>query len=177
MISLVAFTAAIVAFASDFAFGFEITWSIYPLASITFVWLFVGILIALANHPVAGVIAETILTGGFLLALSEIVGSSEWFTSIALPITILVGIVGALVILVAKLIKPSILQLVAMTFLATGLFLVGLDVILSVHGQAEAPVSWSLVAFACTLSLFFVILFIDRRLREKHSEFKKIFHF
>jgi hypothetical protein len=177
MISLVAFTAAIVAFASDFAFGFEITWSIYPLTSIAFVWLFAGILIALAQHPVGGVIAETLLTGGFLLALSEIIGSAGWFLTIALPITLLVGFVGAVVILVAKVFKPSVLQMVAIAFLSAGLFLVGLDLILSLHTEAEAPVSWSLVAFACTLSLFFLILFIDRRLREKHSEFKKIFHF
>jgi len=177
MISLVAFTAALVAFASDFAFGFEVTWSLYPIASIAFVWLFTGILIALGHRPVTAVIAETLLAGGFLLALSQIIGSSAWFLSIALPITILVGFIGALVILVAKLLKPSVLQVVAISFLAAGLFLVGLDLILSLHTNAEAPVSWSLVAFACTLSLFFLILFINRRLRDKHSEFRKIFHF
>jgi hypothetical protein len=177
MVSLVAFTAAIVVFASDFAFGFQVTWSVYPLASIAFIWIFVSVAIALARVPVAAVLTETVLTAGFLLALGQMGGSTGWFVTLALPITGLVGIISAIVALIIKSLHPTLLQIVACLFLAAGFFLVGLELILALHFDAEAPVSWSLVAFACTLSLFFLILFIDRRLRERHSEFRKIFHF
>ena len=36
--------------------------------------------------------------------------------------------------------------------------------------------TWSLVVIACTLSLFWLILFIKRQLKLHYSEFRKIFH-
>lgn len=176
MISLISFTAAIVIFAADFAFGFAVTWSVYPLAVIIFAWLAASALVGLFRFPIGLVIAETILVVGFLLALSVVTGGSEWFLSLALPITALAGVVTGIIIIVARLSRASALQAVGVGFLGVGFFLVGLELVLNNHLDREAPVSWSLVAFACSVSLFFLMLFINKRLREHHSEFRRIFH-
>jgi hypothetical protein len=176
MTSLVAFTAAIIIFAADFAFGFTVTWSLYPLLAIGFVYLVTAAIIAFVRVPGVLLAAETLIVAGFLLLLDLLIGQADWFLSIALPVTVLVAlIVGIAGVVIAKL-SLNALQVLAVVFLASGFFVVGLELILNYAINDQILVSWSLVAFACTLSLFFLILFINKRLRERHAEFKKIFH-
>ena len=176
MVSLVAFTAAIVIGAADFAFDFSLSWSLIPLSSIGFVWLAVSAVIALSRHPTALLIVETVAVAGFLLLLDLLLPQPDWFLTLALPITVLVaffaGVAGAIIV---KL-HLNALQAVAVWFLAAGFVVVGLEFVLNWALRDEILVSWSLIAFACTLSLFFLILFINKRLRERHAEFRKIFH-
>jgi hypothetical protein len=176
VISLVSFTAAIVIFAADFAFGFDITWSVFPLASIVFVWLFISAFIALVHVPVVLVAGETILLIGFLLSISLFAGGFQWFNSLGLPIAGLSGFFTAITVLVIRLTRPAALPAIGISLLGIGFLLVGLELVLNNYLGREEPVSWSLVAFACTVSVFFLMLFINKRLKEHHSEFRRIFH-
>ncbi|MFP4113545.1 MAG: DUF6320 domain-containing protein [Spirochaetota bacterium] len=176
MTSLVAFTAAIVIFAADFAFGFTLTWSTYPLLAIVFVYLLTAAIIALIRRPAWLFAVETVVVVGFLFLLDLLVGDTEWFLPIGLPVTILVALLaGGSGAAIVKL-NLNALQSLAVVFLASGFFVVGLELVLNYALHDELLVSWSLIAFACTLSLFVVVLFINKRLRERHSEYKKIFH-
>jgi hypothetical protein len=176
MVSLVAFTAGIIIFASDFAFGFDLTWSLYPLLAIGFVYLFTAAMIGFIRKPGLLLIAETAVVAGFLLLLSLLVGGGAWFLELALPVTLLIALLTGITapIIVKRRLNP--LKSVALGLLASGFFTVGLELVLNYARSEEVLVSWSLIAFACALSLFFLILFIDKRLRERHAEFRKFFH-
>lgn len=176
MVSLVAFTAAIIVFAADFAFEFSLSWSQIPLLAIGFVYLATAAIIALVRHPIALLITETAIVAGFLLLLDLLLMQAHWFLTLALPITLLVALLaGGSATAIVRL-KLNALQAVAVGLLASGFFVVGLEFVLNYALRGELLVSWSLIAFACTLSLFFLILFINKRLRERHAEFRKIFH-
>ena len=176
MVTLASFTAGIIIFAADFSVGFTLTWALYPLLAIGFVYLFTIAIIALIRAPGLLLAFETIAVAGFLLLLDRLVGNGTWFLTLALPITVLVAtLVGASAAAIARL-KLNAIQGVAVAFLASGFIVVGIELIINWSRKTEPLVSWSLIAFACTLSLFVLILFINKRLREHHSEFRKIFH-
>lgn len=176
MVTLVAFTAAIIVFATDFAYEFTLSWSPIPLLAIGFLYLFVASIIGLARHAVALLAVETLLVAGFLLALDLLLGSERWFLTMALPITLLIALITGVTATVAVKLRLNTLQTVAVVFLATGLFVMGLELVISWSTTGSSIVSWSIIAFACALSLFFLILFINKRLRERHAEYRKIFH-
>ena len=133
-------------------------------------------IIALIRHPGVLLAAETAVVVGFLLLLSLLTGGGSWFFAIALPITLLIAVLIGISALAMVKLNLSTLQKVAVVFLASGFFVVGLELVINTALHDQFVVSWSLIAFACTLSLFFLILFINRRLRERHAEYKKIFH-
>lgn len=176
MVSLVAFTAAIIVFATDFAYEFSLSWSPVPLLAIGFVYLFVASIIGLVRHPTALLVVDTLLVAAFLLALDLLIGSDRWFLSLALPITLLIGLITGVAAGIAVKLHLNTLQTVAVVFLASGVFVMGLELIVSRAITGSPIVSWSIIAFACALSLFFLILFINKRLRERHAEYRKIFH-
>lgn len=176
MTSLAAFTVAIVLFAADFAFGFAITWSVYPLVSIGFVWLAVTGAIPLARRRVFLIGYETAIVAGFLLAISAFSGGSDWFFGLALPITVLLGVVTVAETTIVATVRLARLVVAGTVVLAAGVFVVGLELIITAYVGQPAPVSWSLVAFACTISIFFLTMFINKRLRDQNAEFRRIFH-
>jgi len=175
MVWLVAFTAGIIIFAADFASGFELGWSLYPLLAIGFVYLFVSAMIGFSRTPGLLIVVQTAVVAGFLLVLDVLVDGG-WFVSLALPIALLVAIlIGASILAISKF-HLNALQGVAVVFLASGFGSVGLELIITTARESQTLVSWSLIAFACTLSVFVLILFINKRLKERHAEFRKIFH-
>jgi hypothetical protein len=176
MVSLVAFTAGIVIFAADFSSGFALEWSLIPLLAIVSLYVAVSAIIAFHRHLVLLLIVETAVVAGFLMVLSTLVEEANWFLTIALPVTLLVALVSGLAATTVARLKLNALQAVAVTFLGSGFFVVGLEFILNYAMGGDFLVSWSLIAFACTLSLFVLILFINKRLKEHHAEFRKIFH-
>lgn len=176
VVSLLAFAAALVTFASDFAFGFDVEWARYPLLAILFVWVSATVLIALAEHPVRRLIAETVAVVGFLFGLQLVTETAGWFVPLGLPITVLAGILGGAAALVIAKRKLSTLPATAVVILAAGIFVVGLELIIKRYRGDEVLVSWSLVALACALAVFFLILWMNKRMRERHSEYRKVFH-
>jgi len=176
VVSLVALTVALIVFASDFAFGFTLSWSRFPLSAVVFVWISATILITLSGKPLAIFVALTAAVATFLYALNQFTPQHDWFLPLALPLTLLVAFLAALVYLIATRARLSVLPVIAYVILALGVLLLGLELLLRAYRNMAPTVSWSLVAFACALSLFFLIHFINHRLRDRHLEYRKIFH-
>jgi hypothetical protein len=176
MVSLVALTAALVIFAADFGFGFRVTWSVYPLLAVGFVWLAATAAIALARRLRLLLAGETVVLSGFLYALSRLAESGGWFMPIALPVVVMIALLVGIASTVIVRRRLATLPAIAVIVLCTGFFVVGLEASINNYLDNGTPVSWSLVAFACAFSLFFLILSINRRLRDHHAEYRKIFH-
>lgn len=175
MATIVAFTAGIIVLAADLATGFELSWSLTPLSAIGFVYLFTVAIIAFIRRPVFLLAAETLIVALFLLALNFLVGEERWFLALGLPITLLVAsLAGATVGSIVKL-RLNPVQTIAVVFLATGFCVVGIEFLINRAGN-ELLVSWSMIAFACALSVFALLIFVNKRLQEHHAEFRKIFH-
>ncbi|TVQ36249.1 MAG: hypothetical protein EA384_14780 [Spirochaetaceae bacterium] len=175
MISLLAASSAVIVFSADFAFGFELTWSRYPLLSIAFLWLSATLLIRFARRPLAMLPAQTAALLLFLYALDRSL-ETAWFLPLALPTVLLLAGLTAGVAVVARRLHLEVLSVVALATLGSGVLAVGFEIVFRNHLGASMVPTWSLVVIACTLSLFWLILFIKRQLKLHYSEFRKIFH-
>ncbi len=175
MLSMVAFVTGIIVLASDFAFGFAVTWSQIPLAAIGFVYLFALCMLAFLRAPLLLLLSETVVISLFLLGLDALLPGS-WFVGIALPVTLLCSTVTGAIVAISTRPKLNGLHALSVAVFGSGVFVVGLEIILSLASGTNALVSWSLVALACCVSVSLLILFINGRLRDRHAEFRKIFH-
>ena len=176
VVTLIIGATALIIGAADFAYGFDMSWSIFPLSGLGFLWLFLSILIWLGRDiPLAygAAIIDTLL---FLFVLDVITTGDPWFATLALPITLLVAAVGGGAAAVARALKLSVFQTIADGVLAVGIFLVGLEVVLHFALETSSILSWSIVAFAGCLSIALLLLLINRRLRQRHADFKRVFH-
>lgn len=174
--SLLAFAAALVTFAADFAFGFDVEWARYPLITIGFLWVSATVMIGLAEHPILRLLAETTAVAGFLFGLELLTETSGWFLPLGLPITVLTALLAGAAALVIRKRSLSALPAMAVVVLASGVFVVGLEIIIKQFTESDVLVSWSLVALACGIAIFFLILWVNKRMRERHSEYRKVFH-
>ena len=86
VISLLALTAAAIVLAIDLASGFDVTWSLYPLSAVAFLWICATSAIALARRPLALFAALAAAVVAFLFVLELITGGRPWFLPLALPL-------------------------------------------------------------------------------------------
>lgn len=176
MYTIVLLAIAIIVAASDFAYGFDVSWSAYPLVSIAFLWVFVTAIAGLGqNIPVAyGV--STLVVLAFLLALDLLTPGAPWFVRFGLPATLLVAVVGGAAAGIIRGMKLSVFPTLAVSVIAIGVFLIGLEIALSISLGLSSILSWSIVAFGGCLSIALLLWIINRRLRERHADFKRLFH-
>jgi hypothetical protein len=176
VISLLALTAAAILFAIDLASGFDMTWSLYPLSAIAFLWICATSAIALAKRPplLVAVLAAAVVA--FLLVLELVSRGRPWFLPLALPLVVMVIVVSAGAWVVVNRLHLSLLPALAVVVLSCGLAATGAEYILNRYLRPSTVVSWSLVVLACAISLFLALLLIHKRLKERHSDIRRFFH-
>jgi hypothetical protein len=174
--TIVILATAIIIATSDFAYGFDVSWSAYPLSALAFVWLSVSSIVALRRFMPLAYAAETTIVLAYLLVLDVLTPGDPWYLSFALPIGLLVSvIIGAAAVTVRGL-KISVFPMLAISLIYVGIFLLGLETIISFALSLDSVVSWSIVGFGGCLSISLLLWLINRRLRERHADFKRLFH-
>ena len=176
MFTIVIVAIAVIVAASDFAYGFHLRWSAYPLTSLAFIWIFVTAFVGLRRDILLACVASTTDALLYLFILDVLIPGDPWFVPYALPITLLAAVVGGGAAGIVRGFKLSVFRTLAVAVLSMGVFLLGLEIILYFAMNLESILSWSIVAFAGCLSIALLLLFINRRLRERHADFKRVFH-
>lgn len=176
ILGVLSLTVIVITLATDFAYGSDVSWSLYPIAAVGAFWILATAFILLYDRPLVLYAIGTADGIGLLFVLSRLTPGRPWFVTIGLPLTALVSllIVGAGAIIRRG--KPDAIQIIAVVLIGIGVFLVGLEVILAFYLSAAMIVSWSLVAFACVLSLALILIVIRRRIRKRHVDLKRLFH-
>jgi uncharacterized membrane protein len=176
VVSLLALTAAGILFAIDLANGFDVSWALYPLSAITFLWICATSVIALAKRPPALCAALTAAVIAFLFVLELLTKGRPWFLQLALPLVVLAIVVSIGAWAVVSRLRLALLPAIAVAVLSCGLAVVGIEYLLNRYLPLDRVVSWSLVSLACSISLFLALLLIDKRLKERHSDIRRLFH-
>lgn len=174
--SLVLATAAAVVFAADFALSRAVTWSVIPLLAVGFLWL-TGSAVMLLGKRVGLILLSVTVSLLLLLALLDsVTPGGPWFPYLALPITVLAGALISLMVLVARNIALSTLSVIALSLVAAGLLLLGVEATLHWFLTDRVFVSWSLLTFACLFPPVLLLFYLQHRLRRRGPEIRKRFH-
>jgi uncharacterized protein DUF6320 len=176
MFTIVIIATAIIVAATDFGYGFDLSWSIFPLTALAFIWIVVTSVIVLGKDILFLYVATTIAVLAYLFVLDTLVAGDAWFVPFALPMTLLVAVVGGGAAATVRNLKLSLFQTLAVSVIFVGIFVIGLEVILYFALELESILSWSIVAFGGCLSIALLLWIINKRLRERHADFKRVFH-
>ncbi len=171
--TILAGAAATVVFAADFAYRMRLTWSLYPLAAIGFLWVSAVVAIVSCPRPLVWLGCQTAALLAFLYGLDKLTAGPPWFVPLALPAALLAVVLAAATAAIARRRPP--LQVTALALLAAGLYLLGLEQILNRHLSRPFAPGWSLVAFGCIVPVVLVLLFLQRSLRSR-PELRRLFH-
>jgi len=175
-VSLFAGAAAAVVLVADFAYGVNLTWSRYPLLAVAYLWSIGTLLIFLRRGRLLLLLGQTAASAMFLLKLDRLLPGEPWFLTLALPLTVLAGVLAGGVSAIAQALRPRLLPILAVVLGSAGLFVLGLEAVLNLHLSGVLLLSWSLVVVGCIVPLVGLLLYVQYRLKVTHSDMRKIFH-
>ena len=99
-----------------------------------------------------------------------------WFLPLALPLTLLAGTILALTLALARMLDLSPFPTIATAMSAAAVLAVGLELLLNRYLADRWFVSWSAVAFACTLPLVLLLFYLRKRFKPMQAEIRKRLH-
>jgi hypothetical protein len=176
ILSLFAGTSMVVVFVADFVYSMTVTWARYPLVSIILLWAAGSLLILLRRHRLLLLVTETAALAIFFLVLDFLMPTEPWFLSLALPLTVLAGTLIGVISVITGGLRHRVFAVLAVILVSVGLFLVGIETVLSLYLSGAFRLSWSLLVFGCTVPLVGLLFYIQYRLKVTSKEVRKIFH-
>ncbi len=176
LISIGLLFPAILTVVIDLTYSGTLDWSLIVAGALTMIWVWVCPSLLMKKPTFLKVVIPAIIALIFFLLLIDIVYLAfGWFWQLAMPVVVLSG---ALVVIVGTGISKRRLRgfaIPAAILIATGLMVVGIEIITERHAYGRFMISWSLFILIPCLALAGVMLSIARR-RKIHDEIRKRLH-
>lgn len=150
-------------------------WSAYAVGAFFLVFTMAALPLLLEKTFLFYITMDEIVLLGYLYLVELVSGTSKWFLSIAIPITLYTFLASAIIYIFIIKIKPSKLQITAAVSFAIGLLSLCVDVSINIYINREVSCSWSLIALPCFAALS-LALYATNRHKRIRNELKKRFH-
>ncbi|MGI6234172.1 MAG: DUF6320 domain-containing protein [Christensenellales bacterium] len=122
-------------------------WSPYVIGALVMLWCFLVVPIVFRlRRPYIYVTLDVLALCGYLALIAWMSGNFSWYSIIALPLLVLMGVTILLVLLIIRRIEMVKLHRGALLLLLFGAFLVALEVILDRSIWGAVRLSWSVYA-------------------------------
>lgn len=110
----------------------------------------------------------------FLYTLTYLIGHDRWFFGLALPITVLVTVIGELLTVCFRKLPSSFLAGCLELFTAAGLMCMGIEILIDRFLEQSIALSWSAVVLTVcgVLDIAFITMLSRKRLR--HAIYKRL---
>ena len=151
------------------------TWAGYPLSSLIAAWICVTFLIFFLKKTLVFSTGIMITIGCLLFAFDIFNGKIEWFFTVGLPLLILFFILSVIVILVSIKTREKGLNIGAFILIASGIFCLGMDILLNLFFYGKYLPTWSLVVISLFFPLAAFFLIFHYKLKKK-IKFERFFH-
>ena len=154
----------------------HLTWSLYPVASIAFVWICVGFPLYIPKRPGLALAAAAAGLVGFLGALDLIDGDGyTWFVRLGLPLALCVEVFGIGTVLAVVKARRKGLNIVSMILFGITAICLSIEYLTDRFSRGEVLLQWSsTVAFALVPVGIFLV-YIHLRVATTTS-LRKFFH-
>ena len=153
----------------------SLSWALYPLASLAFLWVVISALIELRQLPGLCLPLAFVSLPLYLLALDLVDGRLAWAWPIAIPISILVELSLGLALLIASRLRWKPLLSLSIFLLAATLSCLGIDGSLSIAFFGRLNLRWSAVVAASVIPIAIFLVYLQ--LRVPHvARLRRLFH-
>jgi hypothetical protein len=153
----------------------DITWSRYTLVASLSILASISFFTLLRNRPFMLVLGSFISNAALLLLLDLISSNIGWATKLGIPILISLY---ALILIVLWLIRISNrrgFNILAAIFIALGLFLICIEVFVSLYFNHTITLSWSIIAAVSMIPISTLLFLVHYKLKSG-IELRRFFH-
>lgn len=147
LVGMLMLIPALVVFLLDLLDGGGIKWSLYVVGGLVLLysWVVVPALFRFSK-PYVYVIIDVLSLGGYLYLIALIGGGTGWFFGLVLPLLMLTGLTLLGAILAIRRLELAPLRRAAVVCLLFALFLLGIEVFISLYAKAPIAFRWSFYA-------------------------------
>lgn len=161
----------------DLLGGDGLSWSAYIVGAMALIFV-IGVLpfYFKRRHTVIFISADCLAVLLYLLFIERMNGG-QWFVGIGMPITVAASVcVIVLALLFTKKEHASFLVRAASVLIAAGVFVVCVEVILSLNQMRQVELNWSLYAFIPCVILSIVTSVLEQRKNLKEEIRRRLFY-
>ncbi|HUW41444.1 MAG TPA: zinc ribbon domain-containing protein [Rectinemataceae bacterium] len=145
----------------------RLTWSLYPIASLIFVWLLLTAPLKLRSHPVLAAVLSGVSALAFLLALNLIQGRLDWALAVAIPIAVDAEVSAAAAVFAACRAKRKGVNVIAFGLLAVTLLCVGIEATLGQYLYGRIALYWSAMVATALVPVAGFLFYLHHRVTKK----------
>ncbi len=156
-----------VVFLVDLFLERRLTWSLYPIAALAFVWLLLTAPLKLRNRPVLAAVLSGVSALAFLLALNLIQGRLNWAPAVAIPIALDAEISAGAAVFAASRVKRKGVNIIAFGLLAVTLLCIGVEATLGQYLYGRIALHWSAVVATSLVPVAGFLFYLHHRVTKK----------
>jgi len=153
----------------------EISWSKFNLIVSLSLMANIGSITLLRKRPVFMILTSFLANAMLLLGLDLIGLNNGWAIWLGLPILLSFYALIILVQWLTKIANRRGFNILAIIFLAIGIFLICIEIVTSLYIGNSVKLSWSIVAGVCLLPIAVVLFFVHYKLKTG-IELRRFFH-
>ncbi len=164
---------ALIVLLVDFVDGGGMRWSPYVVGALMlfYCWVVVPVLFKF-SRPYAYIVIDVVSLWAYLLLIAVLTGGMHWFVRLVLPLLALMGLLAMGVLLALRRQKWAPLTRAALICFFGGLFLIGLELLISWYLHRPFALRWSFYA-AIPLGVIALMLVLLERHKPLKQEIKK----
>jgi hypothetical protein len=152
----------------------RLSWALYPLASILFLWIVSSAIIGLGKKPILAGLVVALAIPAFLLALDAVDGELGWSLHIALPIAAVTELATLSVGLAVRKAARKGINLIAFALLGVVAVCVGIELSLGFALWGRFACKWSAIVAFTLIPVAAFLLYLQYRLG-KGTSLRRIF--
>jgi peptidoglycan/LPS O-acetylase OafA/YrhL len=141
----------------------EISWALYPLASLALAWVLLTLPFRLRRRPVLVSLVAACATPAFLLCLDLIDGKLDWSLRLGLPIALAAELSAALAALAGAKARRKGINIIAFALVAAAATCVAIESALGLFLTGRLELNWSLVVAVSLGSVAVFLLYLHHR--------------
>lgn len=146
-------------------FAGKISWSLYPVTSISWVWISLTITVFFRRWPFLMLIMLLAVTLGLLVLFNLFDTRINWFIPVAMPVTTVLFILAGLVVYVSDKARHKGFNVLAVSLIAVNILCVSIEVFADLNKSGDVTIRWSAVVSAAILPIAAVLMFLHYRLK------------
>ena len=153
----------------------DITWSKYVLVVSLSILASISFFTFLRKRPFILILGSFISNAALLLLLDLISSNIGWGTKLGIPILMALYALIIIVLWIIRISHRRGFNILAVIFIAMGLFLICIEVFVSLYFNHSIILSWSIIAAASLIPISTLLLLVHFRLKSG-IELRRFFH-
>jgi len=176
LVAMVMAVPALIVLLVDWVDGGGLRWSPYVVGALVllYCWVVVPLLFKF-SRPYAYMAVNFISLGAYLLLIALMTGGLHWFARLVLPLLLLSGAALSGAIIALRRLEWPLLDRVALCCAILGIFLLLVEVFISLYAGAPIRLGWSIYATIPLDVIALMLLMVERNKRMKQEIRKRLF--